>query len=109
MPALPARAAAALGLFEYLFEPAAVVAMFRPAFDVVVATYHPVDVDAPVPDRRVHGWVNAMTADAFEALFLAAGYHRHVRYAIDARQVAWLFKTTRRRPGERVGAGGNGG
>lgn len=101
LPRLPVRAAAALGLLEYVFEPEALVAAMFAAFDVVVTSYNPRDLPAALADRHANGWVNAFDQAEFEQLFIRAGYHLDRRYAFDKRQVIWRFTTAKPAPGSK--------
>lgn len=95
LPALPARAAAALGLFEYLYEPARLLPALHAAFDRVATSYNPADAADAHPRREEHAWVNAYTQAGFEALFTGAGFRLAKRYRLDGRQVMWLFEAVR--------------
>jgi hypothetical protein len=95
LPALPARAAAALGLFEYLFDPGRLVRSMQPAFDLVAVSYNPADLPDAHPRREEHAWVNSMSRAEFEGLFTGQGFVREKRYNVDLRQVMWLFRAMR--------------
>jgi len=65
---------AALGLLEYLHDPAALIATSRASAYRLIVTYPVVESGLPIVARRGHGWMNDFDLAGFEGLLTGAGW-----------------------------------
>jgi FkbM family methyltransferase len=65
---------AALGLLEYLRDPAAAIAAARRAAYRLLVTYPPYDSRLPLAARRGYGWLNDIDLAGFEAMPVGSGW-----------------------------------
>jgi len=84
---------ALLGVWEYLYDPARLMAQLRAAGKTVVCSYCTTEGSAHL-DRRGLGWVNDFSLEGFVRLAEEAGYAVRACSQIDALQ--YLFKFTAR-------------
>ena len=76
---------AALGLLEYLQDPAALIAAARSAAYRLIVTYPIEDSRLPIPARRGYGWMNDIDLAGFESMLVGAGWRiAHRRPLLDS-------------------------
>ncbi|HEY2892490.1 MAG TPA: FkbM family methyltransferase [Dongiaceae bacterium] len=76
---------AALGLLEYLQDPAALIAAARSAAYRLIVTYPIGDSQLPVLARRGYGWMNDIDLAGFESMLATAGWRiAHRRPLLDS-------------------------
>lgn len=73
-PAVAGSAVAALGLLEYLHDPAGLMTILASSHGVCLVGYCMTDAPNPIKPRLAHGWVNNFTKDGIEELFLQSGW-----------------------------------
>jgi hypothetical protein len=88
LPVLDTEAAAALGVFEYLFDVAALLRQMRDQFTAVVATYN-VSGKGPLRERENHAWVNHFTLAEFEDMLTAAGWRIEMHHNLKGHLNMW--------------------
>jgi FkbM family methyltransferase len=76
---------AALGLLEYLQDPAALIAAARSGAYRLIVTYPIGDSQLPVLARRGYGWMNDIDLAGFESMLATAGWRiAHRRPLVDS-------------------------
>ncbi len=80
---------AALGLLEYLHNPATLIAAARNAAYRLIATYPVYDSRLPITARRGYGWMNDIDLAGFEAMLAGAGWRISHRKPLDEAQI-WV-------------------
>jgi hypothetical protein len=97
-PATPARAAACLGLLEYVCDARAFISSIAPNYEICVLSYHPVRNardEREIRSRRACGWMHDFDLVAFE-LLLADFWRVTQRHSCGENQFIWQLKAKKR-------------
>ena len=86
---IPAEAAVAIGLLEYLFDVPLFLTHLGHLYPLLVCSYNPADMPGASLNRPSHGWVNAFTRTELESIFASCGYCIQEAIQIDDHQMLW--------------------
>lgn len=86
-----ADACVLLGVLEYCYRPAELVAALHARYPQLVATFNLYDGDGGMDARLAHGWVNHFTREDVVSLFAQHGYRPRRERAFDGRRRECIF------------------
>ena len=97
-PATGAKAAAMLGVIEYLHDPSSVLLHLSNQYEVLLVSYCFTDGPGAPANRREHGWVNDHRKGEIEELFRDSGWSIMDRMEVNAWEYLWQLIPTGHTP-----------
>jgi len=97
LPALGAKAIAALGLIEYIYDVPRLLARMADTCSVVILSYNCTDFfpDLNTDDRLGNAWVNQYSLDELQNVFMAVGLQIQERVQFNAKQTLWKLSSAK--------------